>query len=99
MPTIVLTDEELKLLEKRFGPCVRQMGPWNSDGIFGYSSVPIAAVEKAAEPLKTPDLIVALFRLKQTPERNEAFINVLETFGPRLDRGHCCHLQGILQKL
>ena len=66
MQTIVLTDDELIVLEKRFGPRVRQMGPWNSDGTFGYSSIPIAAVEKAAESLENPDLMVALSRLKHT---------------------------------
>ena len=59
MEAIVLTDEELKRLEARFGPVVRQMGPWNSDGAFGYASVPIAAVEKAAETLKNPNPLVA----------------------------------------
>jgi hypothetical protein len=32
MEAIFLTDDELKRLETRFGPVVRQMGPWNSDG-------------------------------------------------------------------
>ena len=32
METVVLTDDELKPLEKRFGFCVRQMGPWK----FGW---------------------------------------------------------------
>jgi hypothetical protein len=42
MEAIVLTDDELKRLETPFGPVVRHMGPWNSDGVFGYASVPIA---------------------------------------------------------
>ena len=63
------------------------MGPWNSDGIFGYSSVPIAAVEKAAERLENPDLMVALSRLKHTSERNTVFMDVLEAFGPALIEG------------
>ncbi|MGA3044960.1 MAG: hypothetical protein ABSF54_29640 [Bryobacteraceae bacterium] len=49
MEAIVLTDDELQRLETRFGLVVRQMGTWNSDGVFGYASVPIVAVEKAAE--------------------------------------------------
>ena len=81
---ILLTDDELKLLERRFGPRVRQMGPWNSDGTFGYSSVSIVAVQKAAETLQNPDLAVALSRIKCKPERTKPFIELLETFGPVL---------------
>src|ERR1035441_968201 len=49
MEAIVLGDDDLRRLETRFGPVVRQMGPWNSDGVFGYCSVPISAVEEAIE--------------------------------------------------
>ncbi|SPE38899.1 hypothetical protein SBA3_30014 [Candidatus Sulfopaludibacter sp. SbA3] len=80
MEAIVLTDEELQRLEIRFGPVVRHMGPWNSDGVFGYASVPVAAVEKAAEMLDDPNLRVALPRLR-TPERTETFIELLDGFG------------------
>jgi len=59
---------------------VRQMSPWNSDGVFGYASVPIVAVEKAAETFKNPNLLVALPRL-HTPERPKTFIELLEDFG------------------
>jgi hypothetical protein len=85
MKVIVVTDDELQRLEKRFGPSVRQMGPWNSDGTFGYSSVPIAAVEKAAEALADPNLLEALSRvdLKQST-RTKPFIDLLEAFGPAL---------------
>jgi hypothetical protein len=71
MEAIFLTDDELKRLETRFGPVVRQMGPWNSDGIFGYASVSIMAVEKAAETLAHPNLMTALPRLR-TSERTRA---------------------------
>jgi hypothetical protein len=81
MTAVVLTDEELKRLEKRFGPGVRQMGPWSSDGIFGYSSVPLIAVEKAAEALEDPNLLVDLFRSTDTQARTKAFNELLETFG------------------
>ena len=84
MEAIILSDDELRLLEKRFGPAVRRMGPWNSDGVFGFASVSIVAVEKAAEALQNPDLIVALPRLKRTPERTKTFIELLETFGHAL---------------
>jgi hypothetical protein len=80
MEAIVLTDDELQRLETRFGPVVRQMGPWNSDGVFGYASVPIVAVEKAAETLDNPNLLVALPRLRAT-EQTKTFIELLEDFG------------------
>jgi hypothetical protein len=83
MEAIVLTDDELKRLETRFGPVVRQMGPWNSDGIFGYESVPIAAVEKAAETIKNPNLLTALPRLRM-PEGTNTFVELLDSFGPVL---------------
>jgi hypothetical protein len=83
MEAIILTDDELKRLETRFGPVVRQMGPWNSDGIFGYASIPLAAVEKAAETLANPDLLTALPRLR-TPEPTKTFIELLGDFGPAL---------------
>ena len=56
------------------------MGPWNSDGVFGYASVPIVAVEKAAETLENPNLLVALPRLRAT-EQTKTFIELLEDFG------------------
>ena len=80
MEAIVLTDDELQRLGTRFGPVVRQMGPWNSDGVFGYASVPIVAVEKAAETLDNPNLLVALPRLRAT-EQTKTFIELLEDFG------------------
>jgi hypothetical protein len=84
MKAIVLSDDELKLLEKRFGREVRHMGSWNSDGTFGHSSVPVVAVQKAAAALENPDLTMALSRLMQTPERTKPFIELLEAFGPAL---------------
>ena len=84
MKAIVLSDDELKLLEKRFGPKVRHMGSWNSDGTFGHSSVPVVAVQDAVEALENPDLIIALSSLMQTAERTKPFIELLETFGPAL---------------
>ena len=80
MEAIYLTDDELKRLETRFGPVVRQMGPWNSDGVFGYASVPIVAVEKAAETLANPNLMTALPRLR-TPDRTKTFVELLDDFG------------------
>ena len=83
MEAIILTDDELKRLETRFGPVVRHMGPWNSDGIFGYTSVSIIAVEKAAETLANPNLVTALPRLR-TSEGTKNFVQLLEDFGPVL---------------
>jgi hypothetical protein len=83
MEAIFLTDDELKRLETRFGPVVRQMGPWNSDGIFGYASVPVVAVEKAAEAFANPVLLTALPRLR-TSEGTRTFVELLEDFGPAL---------------
>ena len=84
MEAIVLTDDELKVLERRFGPKVRQMGSWNSDGTFGYASVPKTTVVKAAEALEHPNLMEAVSRLKDTPEETKLFIELLETFGTAL---------------
>ena len=84
MEAIVITNDELAGLERRFGPRVRQMGLWNSDGTFGYSSVPIAALERAAESLQNPDLVAALSRLKQTQDQTRTLIDLLQTFGPSL---------------
>jgi hypothetical protein len=80
MEAIFLTDDELKRLEIRFGPVVRQMGPWNSDGVFGYASIPLVAVEKAAETLANPDLLTALPHLR-TPELTKTFIALLDDCG------------------
>jgi hypothetical protein len=96
MEAIVITEDDLNRLEKRFGPGVRRMGPWNSDGVFGYSSVPIIVVEKAAEALENPDLEAALSRLKYVAEQTRPFLELLETFGPALIErivaiyGECC---------
>jgi len=59
MDSILLTDDQLKRRETRFGPLVRQMGPWNSDVVFGYA-VSNVAPEKATETVEGPKLPVAL---------------------------------------
>ncbi len=81
MDGIVVTDDELKCLERRFGPCVRRMGWWCSDGTFGYSSIPVIAVRRAAGDLEDPNLRIALTRLDNPAERTKPFIELLETFG------------------
>jgi len=63
---------------------VRQMGSWNSDGVFSYSSVPIVAVERAAESLDDPTVTQALSRLKEAAESTRPFIELLQSFGPAL---------------
>jgi hypothetical protein len=60
------------------------MGPWNSDGTFGYSSISVIALEKAAEELEDPNLTTALSCLKEAPEGSRRFIELLETYGPVL---------------
>lgn len=84
MESIILTDDELKTLEKRFGPNVRNMGPRISDGTFGYSSVPMAVIEKAAEAMQNPNVMSALALLMDAPERTKSFIQLLGTFGQSL---------------
>ena len=84
MEEIVVTEDDLRRLEKRFGSAVRLMGSWNSDGTFGYASVPLSAIRRAAEDLVNPDVIRALSRFQQTPERTTAFLELLHTFGSPL---------------
>src|SRR6185436_11648509 len=84
MNAIIVGDDDLKRLEGRFGPAVRQMGPWNSDGIFGYCSVSIAAVEQAAEALNDPAVSESLQQLKQASDVTPPFIEMLQNFGPSL---------------
>jgi len=84
MTTIVIPEDELQRLERRFGPDVRRMGPWNSDGVFGYSSVSLGAVERAAEAVGRPGLPEAVSRLKEAREPVAAFLDLVETFGPDL---------------
>ena len=84
MEEIVLVDDELKRLEGRFGHAVRQMGSWNSDGVFGYCSVPIVAVKTAIESLEDRDLREALSHLERAPDPAKAFIGLLDGFGPAL---------------
>jgi hypothetical protein len=67
MKEILVADDELKRLERRFGPGVRRMGPWSSDGTFGYASVSIAVVtgrtrnpEFAARQLAPPSVLLKI---------------------------------------
>ena len=84
MEEIVITEDDLRRLERQFGPGVRLMGSWNSDGTFGYTSVPVAAVRKAVEDLATARPIMDLPTLKHITERNGAFLELLNTIGPPL---------------
>jgi hypothetical protein len=80
MEEIIITEDDLRRLEMRFGPGVRLMGPWNSDGTFGYTSVPLPAVRKAAEDLANAAVFQELSRLRHMPERTTAFLELLHTF-------------------
>jgi protein tyrosine phosphatase (PTP) superfamily phosphohydrolase (DUF442 family) len=81
MNAVLLTEDDLHRLEKRFGPGVRQMGAWISDGTFGYSTIPVAAVEKAVDSMDNPMLRASLPRLTYTQTGTEALIELLETYG------------------
>lgn len=58
------------------------MGSWNSDGVFAYSSVPIVAVEEASKSMNNPNVVDAVTRLKQAPERTKPFLDLVQSFGP-----------------
>ncbi|MGD0669518.1 MAG: hypothetical protein ABSB23_18320 [Bryobacteraceae bacterium] len=84
MNTIVIPEDDLQRLERRFGPDVRRMGPWNSDGVFGYTSISLGTVESAAEAVGRPGLPEAVSQLKEAREPVAAFLQLVETFGPDL---------------
>jgi hypothetical protein len=87
MKTIDIPDDDLKRLERRFGPDVRHMGAWNSDGVFGYSSVSLGAVEAAVEGACKPGLLEAVSRLRNAREPVAAFLALVEAFGPEFIAG------------
>jgi hypothetical protein len=87
MRTIVIPEDELKRLEGRFGPDVRRMGPWNSDGVFGYLSISIGSVESAADAVAQPGLQEAVSRLKDSREPLAAFADLVDAFGLDLVAG------------
>ena len=80
---IIVSYDELKLIETHYGAAVWQMGPWNSDGVFGYVTVPAATVEKAAAALSNPSIVGALARLKQSPRQTALFMELLRAY-PKL---------------
>ena len=84
MKIIVIPEDDLKRLERRFGLDVRRMGSWNSDGVFGYLSIPLGAVERAAEAVGQTGLPEAVSRLQEAPEPVAAFLELVEAFGPDL---------------
>jgi len=95
MSEIVLTDDDLSRLERRLGPNVRRMGPWVSDGIFGYCSVRLATVEKAVEALDDGTLRDLLQQLKDTPERTSPFVELLQrSGGPLVEKIVAANQQG-----
>jgi hypothetical protein len=80
---IIVSHDELKRLEACHGPIVWQMGSWNSDGIFGYTTVPTAAVEKAVGALCSPSIVEALACLQQGPQQTALFLELLGAY-PKL---------------
>jgi hypothetical protein len=84
---IILPDDELRRLEKQFGPEVWRMGSWNSDGVFGYCAVSTLEIETAAAAAGDPALREVLGRLTSSPDRTRAFLEMLESFGlPLIER-------------
>lgn len=84
MEAIILPDDDLMRLERQFGPAVRRMGSWSSDGVFGYCSVPVSIVERVAGESNDPALQKAVSRLKNSSERARLFVEILRTFGAPL---------------
>ena len=80
MEEIVITEDDLRRLEERFGSAVRLMGSWNSDGTFGYTSVPLSVIRKAAQEFADA-AGVDLSRIRPNPERTAAFMELLHTLG------------------
>jgi len=76
---IIVPDDQLRRLEKQFGPEVWRMGSWNSDGVFGYCAVSVDEVETAASG--DPALREALCGLQTSPDLSRAFLEMLESFG------------------
>jgi len=81
---IIIPDDELSRLEQQFSCSVRRMGAWNTDGVFGYCSVPISAVERVARESSDPVLLEAASRLRNSDQRAKLFLGLLQSFGPTL---------------
>ena len=83
MEGINLPDDELRCVERKFGAKVRHMGAWNSDGVYGYLTIPITVVQRAAEALNTPSVMEAVSQLKQGSEIAQAklFCELLDQYG------------------
>jgi hypothetical protein len=67
------------------------MGSWMPDGTFGYASVLVVTVEKAAALLNDPALMEALSRIRNSPEWEQArlLIDLLNGFGDVLVDSIC----------
>ena len=81
---IIVPYDDLKRLEKRHGPAVWQMGSWNSDGVFSYSSIPMAAVMMAAVNADDPSFMEAVIHLEKSPEQAGGFIELLQSLDRKL---------------
>jgi len=81
---IALSMDAVNQLEKRFGQQVRYLGQWNTDGVFAYVSIPIAALDKAAAEVNDPALTEAVSDLKSDTDRATAMVEMIERFGPDL---------------
>ncbi len=83
MKTIILPDEQVTGLEKMFGEKVRLMGAWNSDGVYGYLSIPIICIHRAAKALNIPHLMDHVLQVNQEAENGkpELFCKLLDQYG------------------
>jgi hypothetical protein len=84
MLEVVIPEDDMKRLETRFGPRVRRIGAWNSDGVFSYTTIPVAVLEQAAETLGDATLIGSVARLKASVSQTQALVKLLEDFGRTL---------------
>ena len=99
MEEIVVTEDDLRRLEKRFGSAVRLMGSWNSDGTFCYASVPLSAVRRAAEDLVNPDVIASSIPPLTHAGAHHRVPRIVEYLRLPLDRGDRCSVPGMLPRM
>jgi hypothetical protein len=84
MNEIVIPEDDMRRLEKQFGPLVRQIGAWNSDGVFSYTTIPVVVLEQAAETLGDATLSISVAHLTESVMYTRNFVQLVENFGPIL---------------
>ncbi len=83
-PPVVLNEDLLSHLETRLGPGVRLMGPWQTDGVFGYIAISFEILQQAADAMDDPNVGAAVAHLNTNPNRTGKFVDLVETVGPAL---------------